>query len=118
MKTANQKVTEFITKEIHRLEKKVADIYEKYPESDWGCKAYGMTEPYKEQIEELVPMLKGYTRYEALENRLNDVERKYSRTKASIIGYCEKNLPSWDVERIKGIIEAIENSRNDVDTLL
>lgn len=111
MKTANQKVTEFITKEIHRLEKKVADIYEKYPESDWGCKAYGMTEPYKEQIEELVPMLKGLTRDEALENRLNDVERKYFRLKASIVSYCEKNLPSWDCEKIKGIIDDIDNRK-------
>lgn len=113
MKTANQKVTEFITKEIHRLEKKVADIYEKYPESDWGCKASTMADQYKEQIEELVPMLKGYTRDEALAKRLNDVERKYIRLKASIVSYCENNLPSWDVERIKSIIEAVESNREE-----
>lgn len=70
-----------------------------------------MADQYKEQIEELVPMLKGYTRDEALANRLNDVERKYIRLKASIVRYCEKNLPSWDSEKIKGIIDDIDNRK-------
>lgn len=111
MKTANQKVTEFITKEIHRLEKKVADIYEKYPECDLGCKADTMADPYKEQIEELMQMLNGVGKNEEQTRRLKDIERKYSRTKASIIGYCEKNLPSWDSAKIKGIIDDVDNRK-------
>lgn len=111
MKTANQKVTEFITKEIHKLEKHVNDIYEKYPECDWGCKADTMADPYKEQIEELMQMLNGVGKNEEQTRRLKDIERKYSRTKASLIGYCEKNLPSWDCEKIKGIIDDIDNRK-------
>ena len=42
MKTVNQKINDFVTKEVHRLEKKVADIRYKYPEDGFGGKADDM----------------------------------------------------------------------------
>ena len=50
MKTVNQKINEFLTKEVHRLEKRVADLHEKYPEDGFGCKADDMCLEHEEQI--------------------------------------------------------------------
>ena len=51
MKTVNQKINEFLTKEVHRLEKRVADLHEKYPEDGFGCKDDEMCWEHEDQIE-------------------------------------------------------------------
>ena len=100
MKTVNQKINEFLTKEVHRLEKRVADLHEKYPEDGFGCKADDMCWEHEEQIEQL--------KKDLMNERSN-----YIKLRTRILDYASDSLPSWDVERIKSIIEAIENSRKE-----
>lgn len=75
MKTVNQKINEFLTKEVHRLEKRVADLHEK----------------------------------ELMAERSN-----YIKLRTRVLDYAHEHLPSWDVERIKSIVETIENSRKEI----
>ena len=113
MKTANQKVKEFITKEIHRLEKKVADIRYKYPEDGFGCKADDMCWEYEEQIEQCRQLLSGNTQVEQIKKELLNERSNYIKLRTRILDYAHDSLPSWDVERIKSIVETIENSRKE-----
>lgn len=114
MKTVNQKINEFLTKEIHRLEKRVADLHEKYPEDGFGCKADEMCWEHEEQIEQCKQLLSGNTQVEQLKKELMNERNNYIKLRTRILDYARDSLPSWDVERIKGIIEAIENNRNEV----
>lgn len=113
MKTANQKINEFLTKEVHRLEKKVADIRYKYPEDGFGCKADDMCCEYEEQIEQYRQLLSGNTQVEQLKKELLNERSNYIKLRTRILDYAHEHLPSWDVERIRSIIEAIENSRKE-----
>lgn len=114
MKTVNQKINEFLTKEVHRLEKRVADFHEKYPEDQFGCKADNMCWEYEEQIEQCRQLLSGNTQVEQLKKELLNERSNYIKLRTRILDYARDSLPSWDVERIKGIIEAIENSRQEI----
>lgn len=118
MKTVNQKINEFVVKEVHRLEKKVADIRDKYPEDGFGCKADNMCWEYEEQIEQCRQLLSGNTQVEQLKKELLNERNNYIKLRTRILDYAHEHLPSWDVERIKSIIESIETNRNDVDTFL
>ena len=113
MKTVNQKINEFLTKEVNRLEKRVADLHEKYPEDGFGCKADDMCWEYEEQIEQCRQLLSGNTQVEQLKKELLNERNNYIKLRTRILDYAHEHLPSWDVERIKGIIEAIENSRKE-----
>lgn len=113
MKTVNQKINEFLTKEVHRLEKRVADLHEKYPEDGFGCKADDMCWEYEEQIEQCRQLLSGQTQIEQLKKDLMNERSNYIKLRTRILEYARDSLPSWDVERIKNIIEAIENSRKE-----
>ena len=101
MKTVNQKINEFLTKEVHRLEKRVADLHEKYPEDGFGCKADDMCWEHEEQIEQL--------KKDLMNERSN-----YIKLRTRILDYAQNSLPSWDVDRIKSIVETIENSRQEI----
>lgn len=118
MKTVNQKINDFVVKEVHRLEKKVADIRYKYPEDGFGCKADDMCWEYEEQIEQCRQLLSGNTQVEQLKKELLNERSNYIKLRTRILDYARDSLPSWDVERIKSIIEAIETNINDVDTFL
>ena len=113
MKTVNQKINDFITKEVHRLEKKVADIRYKYPEDGFGCKADDMCWEYEEQIEQCRQLLSGNTQVEELKKELMNERSNYIKLRTRILDYARDSLTSWDAERIKSIIEAIENSRKE-----
>lgn len=113
MKTVNQKINEFLTKEVHRLEKRVSDLHEKYPEDGFGCKADDMCWEYEEQIEQCRQLLSGNTQVEQLKKELLNERSNYIKLRTRILEYARDSLPSWDVERIKSIIEAIENSRKE-----
>lgn len=113
MKTVNQKINEFIVKEVHRLEKKVADIRYKYPEDGFGCKADDMCCEYEEQIEQCRQLLSGNTQVEQLKKELMNERSNYIKLRTRILDYAHEHLPSWDVERIKGIIEAVESNREE-----
>lgn len=113
MKTVNQKINEFLTKEVHRLEKKVADIHYKYPEDGFGCKADDMCLEYEEQIEQCRQMLEGQTQIEQLKKELMNERSNYIKLRTRVLDYARDSLPSWDVERIKGIIEAVESNREE-----
>lgn len=114
MKTVNQKINEFLTKEVHRLEKRVADLHEKYPEDGFGCKADDMCWEYEEQIEQCRQLLSGNTQVEQLKNDLMNERSNYIKLRTRVLDYAQNSLPSWDVERIKGIIEAIDSSRLEI----
>lgn len=118
MKTVNQKINEFLTKEVHRLEKRVSDLHEKYPEDGFGCKADDMCWEYEEQIEQCRQLLSGQTQTEQLKKDLMNERSSYIKLRTRILDYAHEHLPAWDVMRIKDIIEAIETNRNDVDTFL
>ena len=111
MKTVNQKINDFVTKEVHRLEKKVADIRYKYHEDGFGGKADDMCWEYEEQIEQCRQLLSGNTQVEQLKKELLNERSNYIKLRTRILDYARDSLPSWDAERIKSIIEAIENSR-------
>ena len=113
MKTVNQKINDFVTKEVHRLEKKVADIRYKYPEDGFGCKADDMCWEYEEQIEQCRQLLSGNTQVEQLKKELLNERNNYIKLRTRVLDYAHEHLPSWDAERIKSIIEAIENSRKE-----
>ena len=113
MKTVNQKINDFIVKEAHRLEKKVADIRYKSPEDGFGCKADDMCWEYEEQIEQCRQLLSGNTQVEQLKKELLNERSNYIKLRTRILDYARDSLPSWDAERIKSIIEAIENSRKE-----
>ena len=114
MKTVNQKINEFLTKEVHMLEKKVSDIRYKYPEDGFGCKADDMCWEYEEQIEQCRQLLSGNTQVEQLKKELLNERSNYIKLRTRILDYARDSLPSWDAERIKSIIEAIENSRKEL----
>lgn len=114
MKTVNQKINEFLTKEVHRLEKRVADLHEKYPEDGFGGKADDMCWEYEEQIEQCRQLLSGNTQVEQLKKELLNERNNYIKLRTRVLDYAHEHLPSWDSERIKSIIEAIENNRNEV----
>lgn len=113
MKTVNQKINEFLTKEVHRLEKRVADLHEKYTEDQFGCKADEMCWEHEEQIEQCRQLLSGNTQVEQLKKELLNERSNYIKLRTRILDYARDSLPSWDVERIKSIIEAIENSKKE-----
>ena len=113
MKTVNQKINEFLTKEVHRLEKRVADLHEKYPEDGFGCKADDMCWEHEEQIEQCRQLLEGQTQIEQLKKELMAERSNYIKLRTRVLDYAQNSLPSWDAERIKSIIEAIENSRKE-----
>ena len=114
MKTVNQKINEFLTKEVHRLEKRVADLHEKYPEDGFGCKADDMCWEYEEQIEQCRQLLSGQTQTEQLKKDLMNERSNYIKLRTRILDYAQNSLPSWDVDRIKSIVETIENSRQEI----
>lgn len=118
MKTVNQKINEFLTKEVHRLEKRVADLHEKYPEDGFGCKADDMCWEHEEQIEQCKQLLSGQTQTEQLKKDLMNERSNYIKLRTRVLDYAHEHLTAWDVMRIKDIIEAIETNRNDVDTFL
>ena len=113
MKTVNQKINDFIVKEVHRLEKKVAGIRYKYPEDGFGGKADDMCWEYEEQIEQCRQLLSGNTQVEQLKKELLNERSNYIKLRTRILDYARDSLPSWDSERIKSIIEAIEKSRKE-----
>ena len=113
MKTVNQKINEFLTKEVHRLEKRVADLHEKYPEDGFGCKADDMCWEYEEQIEQCRQLLLGQTQTEQLKKDLMNERSSYIKLRTRILEYAQNSLPSWDVDRIKSIVETIEKSRQE-----
>ena len=113
MKTVNQKINDFVVKEVHRLEKKVADIRYKYPEDGFGGKADDMCWEYEEQIEQFRQLLSGNTQVSQLKKELLNERSNYIKLRTRILDYARDSLPSWDVERIKSIIEAMENSRKE-----
>lgn len=115
MKTVNEKINDFINKEVHRLEKRVADLHEKYPEDGFGCKADDMCWEYEEQIEQCRQLLECKTQIEQLKKDLMNERSNYIKLRTRILDYARDSLPSWDVERIKSIIETIENSRKDFE---
>lgn len=114
MKTVNQKINEFLTKEVHRLEKRVADLHEKYPEDGFGCKADDMCWEYEEQIEQCRQLLLGQTQTEQLKKDLMNERSSYIKLRTRILEYAQNSLPSWDVDRIKSIVETIEKSRQEI----
>ena len=114
MKTVNQKINEFLTKEVHRLEKRVADLHEKYPEDGFGCKADDMCWEYEEQIEQCRQLLSCQTQTEQLKKDLMNERSNYIKLRTRILDYAQNSLPSWDVDRIKSIVETIENSRQEI----
>ena len=114
MKTVNQKINDFVVKEVHRLEKRVADLHEKYPEDVFGGKADDMCWEYEEQIEQCRQLLSGHTQVEQLKKELLNERSNYIKLRTRILDYAHEHLPSWDVERIKSIIDAIENNRCEV----
>ena len=114
MKTVNQKINDFVVKEVHRLEKKVADIRDKYPEDGFGCKADDMCWKYEEQIEQCRQLLSGNTQVEQLKKELLNERSNYIKLRTRVLDYAHEHLLSWDSERIKSIIEAIENNRCEV----
>ena len=113
MKTVNQKINDFVVKEVHRLEKKVADIHYKYPEDGFGCKADDMCWEYEEQIEQCRQLLSGNTHVEQLKKELLNERSNYIKLRTRILDYARDSLPSWDAERIKSIIEAIESNMEE-----
>lgn len=113
MKTVNQKINEFLIKEVHRLEKRVADLHEKYPEDGFGCKADDMCWEHEEQIEQCKQLLSGETQIEQLKKDLMNERSNYIKLRTRVLDYAHEHLPEWDSERIKSIIEAIENSRKE-----
>lgn len=114
MKTVNQKINEFLTKEVHRLEKRVADLHEKYPEDGFGCKADDMCWEHEEQIEQCKQLLSGQTQIEQLKKDLMNERSNYIKLRTRVLDYAQNSLPSWDVDRIKSIVETIENSRQEI----
>ena len=113
MKAVNQKINDFFVKEVHRLEKKVADIRYKYPEDGFGCKADDMCWEYEEQIDQCRQLLSGNTQVEQLKKELLNEHNNYIKLRTRVLDYARDSLPSWDVERIKGIIEAVESNREE-----
>ena len=111
MKTVNQKINEFLTKEVHMLEKRVADLHEKYPEDGFGCKADDMCWEYEEQIEQCKQLLSGKTQTEQLKKDLMNERSNYIKLRTRVLDYANEHLPAWDVMRIKDIIESIESNK-------
>ena len=58
-------------------------------------------------------MLSGNTQVEQLKKELLNERSNYIKLRTRILDYARDSLPSWDAERIKSIIEAIENSRKE-----
>lgn len=114
MKTVNQKINEFLAKEVHRLEKRVADLHEKYPEDGFGCKADDMCWEYEEQIEQCRQLLSGNTQVDQLKKELLNERSNYIKLRTRILDYAQNSLTSWDVDRIKSIVETIENNRQEI----
>lgn len=70
-----EKSLDVVRKRITALEKKIEQVYEKYPADCYGCKADTYADHFREEIYELQEYIKAVENIQVLEARIETLEQ-------------------------------------------